>query len=80
MVSKLSPEGPGCSVVPLGLVRGNGRLSAGARVLTLPSVQDKLVFYTRSLLTERVQLLKGLKTTGLLDPPTPEILKSKRPV
>lgn len=59
---------------------GKWEAECGAQALTLPSVQDKLVFYTRSLLTERVQLLKGLKTTDLLDPPSPEILKSKRPI
>lgn len=48
---------------------GNERVSVGAQVLTMPSLQDKVVFYIRSHLTERVQLLKGLKTTGLSDPP-----------
>lgn len=37
MVSKLSPERPGDSVVLLGLSMGNGRLSVGAQILTMLS-------------------------------------------
>ena len=62
-------------MVPLGLLLGDGKLSMGAQFLTMPSLQDKLVFYIRSHLIERVQLLKGLKPIGLLDPSAPEILE-----
>lgn len=77
MVSKLSSERPGYSVVPLGLLMGNGRLSVGAQILTMLSSQDKLVFYTGLHLTERVQLLKILETTGLSDSSTSELLEFK---
>lgn len=79
MVSKLSPERPGYSVVLLGLSMGNGRLSVGAQILTMLSSQDKLVFYIALHLTERVQLLNILETTGPSNSSTPEILGFKCP-
>lgn len=59
VVSKLSYERPGASLVPLGLLTGNGRLIVGAQILTLPSSQDTLVFYIRSHLTNGFSCYKA---------------------